>query len=91
MVFTGNEHTSNCKSVQLGSIYTSDCGTLTSIKHGTTFKVYPIIINDDIILGIDIYALQKTNGNDVEVFWNPRKNNLAKQPEKFEIYVKKSH
>ncbi len=87
-VFTGNEHTSNCKSVHMGSIWSSDCGTLTSIKYDTTFKIYPVEINENIILENKIYALQKTSGNDEPYFWDLRENKAAKQPPSFDLYLK---
>jgi orotate phosphoribosyltransferase/3',5'-cyclic AMP phosphodiesterase CpdA len=86
-VFTGNEHTSNCKSVYLDSILSSDCGSFSSISHDTTFKIYPVIINKDVKLANKIYALQKINGNDLSYFWDLRDNNGAKQLEFFDLFI----
>lgn len=86
-VFTGNEHTSNCKSILMGSITSSDCGTLTSIKYDATFKLYPIIIGNDIILENKIYALQRTNNNDTNYYWDIRNNTRATQPDTFDIFI----
>ncbi|RZJ76934.1 MAG: hypothetical protein EOO45_00510 [Flavobacterium sp.] len=87
LVLTGNEHTSNSKSIQNGSIMTSDCGALCSVPNDATFKVYPINIGEEIILDNRIYALQKTNGNDHPFFWQARDNVGAKQPTSFKLFV----
>jgi len=87
LVLTGNEHTSNSKTIQNGSIMTSDCGALSSIPYDATFKVYPIVIGEEIVLENKIYALQKTNGNDHPYFWQIRDNSGAKQPSQFKLFV----
>lgn len=86
LVITGNEHTSGSKNVL--SIMTSDSGAFSSITYDAAFKVYPITIDDNIILENKIYGLQKVNGNDQEFFWNPRDHENAKQPDRFEIFIK---
>ncbi|QQL49902.1 metallophosphoesterase family protein [Mucilaginibacter ginkgonis] len=88
LVLNGNEHTNNSKSVLLGTVRSSDSGAFSSVKYDTTFKVYPIKIDDSIILDNKIYGLQKTNGNDSSYFWNIRDNHGAKQPERFELFEK---
>ena len=87
-VFTGNEHTNNCKTLFLGDIITSDSGCLSSITHDSTFKVYNITINDDIKLTNSIYSLHKTNGNDSLYEWDIRTNKVFRQPEEFIIFKK---
>lgn len=87
LICTGNEHTSNSKTAFSDSMQTSDSGTLTSIQFDSTFKAYPITIDSNIILGNKIYALQRTNGNDLQYFWNVRTNSYAKQPEDYKIFV----
>ncbi|MEP2237485.1 MAG: hypothetical protein ABJI22_03925 [Maribacter sp.] len=87
-VFTGNEHTNSCKSLFLGDITTSDSGCLTSKKYDSTFKIYDILISDDVILKNKIYSLQKTNGNDSIYEWDIRTNKTFSQPEEFIIFKK---
>ena len=87
-VFTGNEHTNSCKSLFLGDITTSDSGCFSSKSWDTTFKVYEIIKNDDIILKNIIYSLHKPNLNDAKYEWDTRKNKIFSQPEQFVIFKK---
>ncbi len=87
-IFTGNEHTSNCKSILMGSITSSDSGALSSEKHDAAFKVYPIEIGENVKLLNKIYGLQKTGGNDEEYFWQLRTNSRARQPDYFEVFNK---
>jgi len=87
-VFTGNEHTNSCKTIQLSELTTSDSGTFSSLKYDTTFKIYPIIISQDIILQNKIFSLQKTNANDSPYEWDVRTNDTFKQPKEFVIYKK---
>ncbi|WP_405252580.1 metallophosphoesterase [Dokdonia sp. Asnod3-C12] len=87
-VFTGNEHSNSCKSLFLGNITTSDSGCLSSKKYDSTFKIYNILISDDVILTNKIYSLQKTNGNDSVYEWDIRTNKTFKQPEEFIIFKK---
>lgn len=87
-IFTGNEHTNSCKSINFGEFTTSDSGCLTSKKYDTTFKVYKVLLTDDIVLKNSIYSLQKTNGNDSSYEWDVRTNSTFKQPEEFTIFRK---
>lgn len=88
LIFTGNEHTNSCKSIMLGDITTSDSGSISSKKHDSTFKVYDILLGDDIKLGNIIFALQRTNGNDSKYEWDKRTNVIFNQPEEFLLFKK---
>jgi len=87
LVLTGNEHTSNCKSIHMGSIMSSDCGSFSSIAFDTSFKIHPIILTNNVALENKIYGLQKVNGNDLSYFWNARDNKDAKQPDRFDLFI----
>ncbi|MCF7560910.1 hypothetical protein L3X39_09710 [Sabulilitoribacter multivorans] len=87
-IFTGNEHTNSCKKVFSGDITTSDSGCLGSKKHDSAFKVYNVLINDDIVLTNKIYSLHNTKGNDSEYEWDIRTNSIFHQPEKFILFEK---
>ena len=87
-VFTGNEHTNSCKSLFLGEITTSDSGCFSSKSWDTTFKVYEIIKNDDVVLKNTIYSLHKPNINDFKYEWDTRKNKIFSQPEEFVVFKK---
>lgn len=87
-VFTGNEHTNSCKTLLMGELTTSDSGTFSSLKYDTTYKVYPVVISEDIVLQNKIYSLQKTNGNDSAYEWDIRTNKTFSQPEEFVLFRK---
>jgi orotate phosphoribosyltransferase len=85
LVLTGNEHTNNAKTI--GNIWASDSGAFTSLRNDTTFNIHNIKDEKSITLVNKIYALQKTNGNDVPYYWDVRDNNAARQPDKFELFI----
>jgi len=87
-VFTGNEHSNSCKSLFLGDIMTSDSGCFSSKSWDTTFKVYDIFTEGDILLKNTIYSLHKPNNNDSKYEWDTRKNKVFSQPEEFTIFKK---
>ena len=86
-IFSGNEHTSNCKKCH-GDILVSDSGALSSFKWDSAFKIYELDHSENIILKNNIYALQKTGINDDPYFWDSRTNSKAKQDEYFKISLK---
>lgn len=85
-VFTGNEHTNNTKQTDLAGITSSDCGTLSNKKYDSAFKIYPIIINEGIILENKIYSLHNSGDRDNPFVWDIRTNKGFNQLEKFIIY-----
>ena len=87
-IFTGNEHTNSCKELLNGGITTSDSGCLSSKKHDSSFKVYNVLLTDDITLSNMIYSLHNTNGNDSAYEWDRRTNKVFHQPDKFIIFKK---
>lgn len=87
-VFTGNEHSNSCKSLFLGDIQTSDSGCFSSKSWDTTFKVYDIFKEEDVLLKNRIYSLHKPNINDFKYEWDTRKNKVFSQPEEFIIFKK---
>ena len=87
-IFTGNEHTNSCKSLMLGVMTTSDSGCFSSITCDTTFKVYEVIKDEDILLKNIIYSLDRPNNNDYKYVWDVRNNKNHYQPELFTISKK---
>lgn len=90
LILMGNEHISGYKLIGRSEcpIITSDAGTLSSIKDSANFKLYPIKINDSVILENKIYALHKDNGNDQPFYWSIVENKEIRQPDKFILYKK---
>lgn len=86
-IFSGNEHTSNCKKCH-GDILVSDSGALSSSGWDSAFKIYELDNSENIILRNKIFALQKTGVNDDPYFWDSRTNSKAKQDEYFKISLK---
>ncbi|UXD71084.1 metallophosphoesterase [Sphingobacterium faecium] len=87
-VFSGNEHTSSLEKYAQGEITISDSGPLTSKRHDTAFKIYDVIIDDNIALNNHIYGLVKTGSFDNPYHWEKRNNIHCKQDDKFQIYSK---
>ncbi|GAB3417286.1 metallophosphoesterase [Niabella aquatica] len=88
-LFTGNEHSNSAKSIKNGHLTASDAGTISSKQYESTFKVYEVTINDDIILSNKIYVLQKINNNDLPYQWDIRTNDRFDQPDSFTVSQKK--
>lgn len=86
-IFSGNEHTSSCKSI-MGDLTISDSGTLSSNRFDSAFKIYELINSEDIILKNRLFGLQKTGVFDDPFYWQHRDNIKARQDEFLKISLK---
>lgn len=84
-IFTGNEHTNSCKTIMLGQITTSDSGCFSSKSWDTTFKIYEVQKDENIVLKNVIYSLDKPNINDFKYVWDIRNNKNHFQQDLFRI------
>ncbi|KKO89259.1 hypothetical protein AAW12_24460 [Sphingobacterium sp. Ag1] len=87
-IFCGNEHICSSRPISSAEITVSDSGCLTALDDDATFKIYPIEINDDIILKNKIYGLLKIKDNDFGDEWDIRRNSSIHQKEEYIIFQK---
>ncbi|AZA90026.1 orotate phosphoribosyltransferase-like protein [Chryseobacterium nakagawai] len=87
-VLSGNEHISSSRSIPGDQLTISDAGCLTTLAYDATFKVYPLEIDDDIILHNKIYALQKISDNNFDYEWDVRSHQASHQQEEYIIFKK---
>lgn len=87
-VFTGNEHTQGMKNIKLGQLITSDSGCISSLNYESSYKVYEIVLGDDMYLKNHLYSLQNINKNDLNYEWDVRTNKIFDHDDKFVIFNK---
>lgn len=82
LILTGNEHTSNTRSIN-ETIDTSDSGIFSSLKHLNSFKAYVFNITPEISLENRIFSLLRPNDINKPYYWTPSKCIDAGQKDKF--------
>lgn len=89
LILNGNEHIRQSKKINGDSIYISDCGTLSTIKYESSFKVFEVLIDDNSVnLKNNIHLLHKSNNNDKPNYgyWDITNNANAGEIEIFKLY-----